>query len=255
MVRHSSEQEVSEKPYGWRGRFGFINPSIWDTTAYEFQRILPEGVMPIVYSLGVQRLTDEHFERARGRMLEALEALIGEESQAVCVGGVLPMLRGDSGIRKMISRLRESTGIPIQQTLEIVQSALHSLDAQRIAIVTPYSETRNEQVKAFFVEKGCQVLRIRGLGIERNVDLTRVSPRQAYLLALEVARAAREAQAIYFPCSRWAIVSLIPRLEEELGLPVVTNVQAVSWWALHAIGAPGQTAGGGHLFAARPPDI
>lgn len=255
MAKQSSAREVPEKPYGWRGRFGFVNPSIWDTTAYEFQRILPDGVMPIVYSLGVQRLTDEHFERARGRMIEALQALIDEESQAVCVGGVLPMLRGDSGVREMINGLRASTGIPIRQTLEIVESALHSLGAQRIGIVTPYSEARNEQVKAFFGKKGFQVLGIQGLGIERNVDLTRVPPQHAYRLALEVARGAREAQAIYFPCSRWAVVSLIAPLEEELGLPVVTNVQAVSWWALHAIGVAERPAAGGTLFGAKPADL
>jgi maleate cis-trans isomerase len=239
---------IETKPYGWRGRFGYVNPSIWDTTAYEFLKILPEGVMVTVYSLGVQRLTEDHFQRARSRLVEAVEALIGEEAQAVCIGGLLPMLRGDNETPAVIDDLRRRSGIPIQQTSRIVENAFRKLGVSKIGIVTPYRDATNAQVKTSFDSKGFEVVHIQGLGIERNVDLTRVSPEQMYRLALEVAAKAPEAEALYFPCSRLAVASLIAPLEEEIGRPVVTNVQAVTWWALNAIGADPCSIGFGKLL-------
>ncbi len=242
-------ERIETKPYGWRGRFGYVNPSIWDTTAYEFQRTLPEGVMITVYSLGVQHLTEEHFERARNRLVEAVEALIAEETQAVCIGGVLPMLREDNKTPLMIDDLRQRSGIPIQQTSRIVENALRQLGVDKIGIVTPYRDATNAQVKTFFGNRGFEIVCIRGLGIERNVDLTRVSPEQVYRLALEVAAKAPEAEALYLPCSRLAAVSLIAPLEQEIGRPIVTNVQAVTWWALNAIGVDDRPTGFGKLLS------
>jgi maleate cis-trans isomerase len=242
---------IETKPYGWRGRFGYVNPSIWDTTAYEFLKILPEGVMVSVYSLGVQRLTEEHFERARNRLVEAVEALIAEETQAVCIGGVLPMLREDNKTPTVIDDIRRRSGIPIEQTSHIVESAFRKLGADKIGIVTPYREATNAQVKAFFGNRGFEVVHIKGLEIERNVDLTRVSPEQVYRLALEVAAKAPEAEALYFPCSRLAVASLIDPLEQKIGRPVVTNVQAVTWWALSAIGVNDRLTGFGRLLSVR----
>ena len=242
-------ERIETKPYGWRGRFGYVNPSIWDTTAYEFQKTLPEGVMITVYSLGVQRLTEEHFERARSRLVEAVEALIAEETQAVCIGGVLPMLREDNKTPAAIDDLRRRTGIPIQQTSHIVESAFRKLGVNKIGIVTPYRDVTNDQVKTFFGNRGFEIVHIQGLGIERNVDLTRVSSEQVYRLALEVAAKAPEAEALYFPCSRLAVASLIAPLEQEIGRPVVTNVQAVTWWALNAIGIDDRVTGFGRLLS------
>jgi maleate cis-trans isomerase len=239
---------IETKPYGWRGRFGYVNPSIWDTTAYEFLKILPEGVMVTVYSLGVQRLTEDHFGRARSRLVEAVEALIGEEAQAVCIGGLLPMLREDYKTPAVIDDLRRRNGIPIQQTSRIVENAFRKLGVRKIGIVTPYRDATNAQVKTSFDNKGFEVMHIQGLGIERNVDLTRVSPEQMYRLAIEVAAKAPEAEALYFPCSRLAVASLIAPLEEEIGRPVVTNVQAVTWWALNAIGVDPCSTGFGKLL-------
>jgi maleate isomerase len=105
------------------------------------------------------------------------------------------------------------------------------------------------QVKIFFGNEGFEVVHIQGLGIERNVDLTRVSPEQVYRLALEVAARAPAAEALYFPCSRLPVVSLIAPLEQETGRPVVTNVQAVTWWALDAIGIADRVDGFGRLFS------
>ena len=123
------------------------------------------------------------------------------------------------------------------------------LGVDKIGIVTPYRDVTNDQVKTFFGKRGFEIVHIQGLGIERNVDLTRVSSEQVYHLALEVAAKAPEAEALYFPCSRLAVVSLIAPLEQEIGRPVVSNVQAVTWWALNAIGIDDRVTGFGRLLS------
>ncbi len=49
--------------YGWRGKFGFINPAIADSVVLEFYKLLPEGVLATIVDQKVQNLADEDFAK------------------------------------------------------------------------------------------------------------------------------------------------------------------------------------------------
>jgi maleate cis-trans isomerase len=89
---------------------------------------------------------------------------------------------------------------------------------------------------------------MKGLGITRNVDLTRVPFHASYQLAVDVFRKSKNAEGIYMPCSRWPTVGNIAPLERDLGVPVVTNVQAMAWFGLKSLGIKEKVTGYGILL-------
>ncbi len=93
------------------------------------------------------------------------------------------------------------------------------------------------------------MLTIQGLGIERNIEIARVAPYDAYQLGRKVFRDSGEkADAVYFSCGRWPIVSLMQKLEDDLGVPVVCSVSLQIWASLRLMKFHGKVEGYGKLM-------
>jgi maleate cis-trans isomerase len=66
------------------------------------------------------------------------------------------------------------------------------------------------------------------VGIVASIELGRVGPESAYQLGLRADRP--EADAIIMPGGNWRCMSIVERLEQKVGKPVLSN-NAVSLWA------------------------
>lgn len=73
--------------YGWRGKIGHVCPAIYDTGAYEFERVLPDGVITVTVTLNVQQLVPSEFERAAALLVEGAKKLAAEDAGALIAGG------------------------------------------------------------------------------------------------------------------------------------------------------------------------
>jgi arylmalonate decarboxylase len=81
-------------------------------------------------------------------------------------------------------------------------------------------------------------------------DLRRLPDDLAYRLAHEVVAAAPGAEAVYIACPIWRGVSgSLARLEDELGLPVVSTFTPVLWSAMRALDIDAPVPGYGRLLA------
>ena len=235
--------------YGWRGRFGHVSPALHDTQGYEMDQLLPEGVMVITTTLNVQNLVKEEFERAFSVMEAGALALAREEAGAIIIGGdPIFCLKGLGSHQKMIDAVYSKTHVPTSTTLSASMDALKGLGVKRVVIATPFIEERVEALRRYLDGSGFEVVGMKGLGITRNVDLTRVPFHASYQLAVEVFRKAKNAEGIYMPCSRWPTVGNIAPLERDLGVPVVTNIQAMAWFGLKSLGIREKVTGYGILL-------
>ena len=61
--------------YGWRGRIGFISPAPIDSVAYEFYRLVPDGVVLVANSLKMQKITMENIENTLAATVGAAREL------------------------------------------------------------------------------------------------------------------------------------------------------------------------------------
>jgi maleate cis-trans isomerase len=237
--------------YGWRGKLGFVNPSICDTVLLELYRILPEGVLITPVDLKVQNLVDKEFQEAMGKIEEAVKVLDYEEIQAILVAGTPPIIKlGFEADKEIIKAVEILTGKPASTGPTAEVDALRSLGLKRIALVSPFAETLNQNLKAFLEHRGFQVVISKGLGIVKNVDLAKQPFHAAYMLAKEAFLEAKgNVDGIFISCPRWPTVRSIAPLEQDLGVPVITGAQAIVWKSLSMLSIHEVQKGYGKLFA------
>ncbi|SMD03849.1 maleate isomerase [Fulvimarina manganoxydans] len=127
---------------------------------------------------------------------------------------------------------------------------LKALGAKRISLLTPYSFAVSRPMAAYFGTHGFEVDRLTALEIQSDTAMAELSPDSIVDAAVEAV--SPEADALFISCTALRSVSVVDRIEEKIGRPVVTSNQAAVWRCLAACGAlPGRYAPG-RLFAQRP---
>jgi maleate isomerase len=154
-----------------------------------------------------------------------------------CTSG--SFVAGRAGERALVDAML-ATGVPAAVTTSgALVSALHALDVARVAVATPYDEAITALLVAFLHESGIGVTRADRLGLDSAIWAV---PRE---VTLELVRRAwtEDCDAVLVSCTNLATYDVIPALEQELGVPVVSANQATMWAAVSLAGLTAQGAG------------
>jgi len=237
--------------YGWRARIGIVFPSRGDSFIYEFYQIVPKGVVLVPSIIGLFNLTKEELSAA---ILEyrtaALDlAKVGVNAIAL-TGSPLFQLQGFGSDLEMIREVEKETGIPTLTSVTAEVEAMRYLKMNKLVIATPFRDEVNERNAAWYLKAGFEVLKIKGLGIEKNSEIARLPFYAPYQLARETFLETPGAEGIYIACPRWGTVEIIEKLEQDLGIPVVTSSQATIWMALRKANVREPIQGYGRLMRA-----
>jgi maleate isomerase len=208
----------------WIGR---IEPSMWFEGAW-WQEILPPDVRLAVLSLGVRRLRDEDLLKAHEQILEKVEQLDAEGVDVINVGGSpVVTLYGKAGHERLIEEIAARTSRPFVTALQAEIEAIRSVsDGQHILIASPYPIAQTERRVTVLAEEGLNVVAHDSLDIERNRVIAVLDPSDVAKQAIDLARSNPHGDVIYMPCGSLPVTSVIDRIEDATGVPVVTCVQA-----------------------------
>jgi maleate isomerase len=237
--------------YGWRARIGHIAPAILDTSAEEFRKLLPEGVLHVGLTISepIQTLGPEQAAAAFERMVEAGKRLALEKVDVlICGGGPVALSKGPNGDAELAGKLRQATALPVVMANAAVVEALRRFRARTVAAISPFVEARNREIKEFLEASGFSVPVTRGLGLVKNIDFAMQSGEAAYDLARRVAAETPEADAIYIACPRWPTVDIIKALEADTGKLVISAAAAMVWGALRSVNIRDCRPGYGRLM-------
>lgn len=143
-------------------------------------------------------------------------------------------------------RIEQATGLPALATSEALVQALKVLKVKKIVLLTPYLREVNEREVAFLKEAGFEILSETGLGLNTNTEMA-VLPAQTWV---DLGRKHRNerADAYLISCTAVRSAEVIDALERELGRPVVTSNQAITWHCLRAGGVEDRVEGFGALL-------
>lgn len=136
--------------------------------------------------------------------------------------------------------------------IEASRAALDHLGRPRVALFTPYVEAGTAALKAELEKGGVAVVTAKGLGLntspERFRTVARMTPESLVdeVLAMEL----DGAEAVFLGCCDLPTLAAIPLLEERLGRPVISMVQALFWAAMRALGHTTLPYRPGRLLAA-----
>jgi len=145
-------------------------------------------------------------------------------------------------------------GVPCVATAPALVHACEFLGIKTVSLATPYHDALNDHEVEFFAQCGIRTLSVKGLGIgaggpHEYVKIAKV-PKEAVFAHCRAADVPG-AQGMIVSCTDFQALEAIPRLEAELGKPVVSSNLATFWAALRAAGLRQPIAGFGRLLEAQ----
>jgi maleate cis-trans isomerase len=228
-------------------RFGLLTPSSNTTQEPEFFAALPPDVTLHTGRVAYRDITPEEQMRCVLELESESRKLADAEVDVIVFAATAPTLAKGIGYdRELIKRMEDASGRPATTAATAFVDALSLLGARRIAIGAPWSRTMDKPMVAFMQEHGFDVVHSEVVGIVASIELGRIGPENAYELGLRADRP--EADAIIMPGGNWRCMSIIERLEQKVGKPVICN-NAVSIWAgLRLLGRDDSLHGFGMLL-------
>jgi len=215
--------------------------------------LLPGDVQRISASIEISDYTPEGVDQAiRQRYWPCVDALISQGVNRITLAG-LPIASqlGRPRVLALAEETTRKTGVPADSHAEATVAALAHVGARRVAIASRWSEQLNGALLAYLGQAGVEVLTITTAGqwakqafsmsIEEGVKL-------AFQLGREAMKRAPKAEALLLAGGAWRSLAAVPILEDDYGIPVITNPIAQVWRLMNAGVAPA-VQGWGRLLA------
>ena len=210
-------------------RFGLLTPSSNTTQEPEFTAALPSCVSLHTGRVAYRDITPEEQDRCVLELESESRKLGDAEVDVIVFAATAPTLAKGKGYdRELIKRMEDASGRPATTAATAFVGALNELGVKKIALGQPWSKTMEKPMVAFMQAHGFEVVHSETVGIVSGVELGRIGPDAAYDLGRKSDRPA--AEAVVMPGGNWIAMSMIERLERDLGKPVLCN-NAVSIWA------------------------
>lgn len=233
--------------YGWRKRVGLIVPSSNTTMECEMWSALPQGISLHTARVPLKDVNIGALEDMDRSSMNAATSLLDAEVDCIlfgCTSGSL--IKGKEYNTRKSEEREKKLKVPFITTSTAVVEALKSFSAKEISVVTPYIDEVNEREKEFLESCGFRVQSIRGMGIEKNKEIGKVTPEELYRFA----SGHSEGDCLFISCTNLRTFEIIEVLERDIGIPVVTSNQASLWFSLNRMGIKERLEGLGSLWRA-----
>ncbi|MGX5182805.1 maleate cis-trans isomerase family protein [Streptomyces avermitilis] len=190
--------------------------------------------VPVEVSLDLARLVSEH--ETLGDAVRALNAVAPEVVAYACTSG--SFVGGIAGERAMCEAMTRAGAVPSLTTSGALLAALAELRARRIALVTPYTVSVTQSLEDYLVGGGVRVTGRAFMGLTRHI--WKVPYRDVVDMARQAVGgrlpAGGTADALFISCTNLPTYDVIPQLEAELRIPVISANQVTMWAALRHLG-------------------
>ena len=183
----------------------------------------------------------DHLGEATGRLVPGSRLDVLAFS---CTSGLVAI--GAARVRAALAT--ERPDVPVVTPVEAGAKGLQGLGVRRLSILAPYHREAADLVAGHFEGAGFALDRCSTFDLDGDLQMNRLS---AAALKAGAARALHpESDALFISCTGLRTAGIVAELEAELGVPVVTSNQAMSWDCLVTAGiSPGDLAPGeGRLF-------
>jgi maleate isomerase len=199
----------------------------------------------------VQRLVSDQLGAILDRYEAGVREMVYEECDVIQLGGTPPVTSGIPGTEeRLLERARSIASVPIFTGVQAEIEAMRAVGARRVAVATPYTEALTDKFRVYFEQQGFTIPAVQSLGIERNVELSKLPHHAAYRAARAAFDAAGGAvDAVHLTCPRWGTITVLERLEQDLGVPVTSSSQSTIYGALLRLRIHDPIVGYGSLLA------
>ena len=160
-----------------------------------------------------------------------------------CTSG--SMVIGPDGVAAAIHAVRP--GVPVSNPVSAALDGLRALGARRIALLTPYPDRTNAVVGDYVAGQGFEIVAKGSFKQSGGPFIARIPPEDIYEAG--VALGGNEVDALFVSCTALRVSSVLERIEDRIGKPVVASNQALAWDCLRRAGIDDAVPNAGRLFA------
>ncbi len=215
--------------------------------------LLPPDIRRISSSIEITDYTLQGVNEAIGaRYWTCVDELVAQGANSISLAGFpIASQLGRSRVLELIEETGSRTGVTADAQAEATIAAMRHLGVTRVAVASRWSAELNKALRAYLDHAEIEVLSMTSVGqwakqafsmsIEEGVKL-------AFQLGREAMKQAPDAQALLMPGGAWRSLAAVPILEEDFGIPVITNPIA-EVWRLIAAGIAPPVKGWGRLLA------
>lgn len=234
--------------YGARAKLGLIYPSPGWVMEPEFYQMSPEGVITCTTRVSNVETNVEQLSLIGDKSIEAVKMLIQAPVDVIALGCTSGSFVGGVEYDKNLTRKMEavSKGVPCITTSSSVLEALRAYGVKRIAVATPYIDEVNEKARLFLEDSGLEVTNLIGLGLLYDSEIDSQSLETVYKLSKDADTV--DAEAVVILCTGIRSVPILKMLEQDLGKPVISAIQATFWNSLRVSGVMDKISGYGSLL-------
>jgi maleate isomerase len=220
----SQQGNVSEKPAN--KRVGVLVPSSNTVMETDFYRRTPPGVTVHTGRMFMEETTAEAEERMLDEFATPAARALATARPDVVVFGCTSAgaLRGNDYDGLLCERLSQLSAAPVVSVIASVRRAIGSRRGTRIGVITPYVDELNDKIRASLEADGVHVVGIHGLGITENFEIAEVPPDEIVEFGKRCFMGA-DIDLLFASCTNFRAVDARERLQEQVGVPVVTSNQ------------------------------
>lgn len=211
----------------------------WLTTRYDAGTETEELTCAVLSAYA-----DPETLRRAARMLHAVEPDL-----VACGDHAASFIAGTAGEQGMIDAIEAELGCSAVTMGAAMREALSALDAQCIALVSPYSSDVTDALIGYMEASGITVVACHVAGATRELDIgTRTAEAWRNELIAFVQKLETTPDAVVLAGGGVRFAAAITAFEAQVGLPVVTGPGALVRAALLRLGLPAARPGRGALF-------
>ncbi|MFC5949544.1 Asp/Glu racemase [Pseudonocardia lutea] len=202
----------------------------------------------------MKQVTREELLAMVGRAVECATAVSDAAVDAIAYACLVAVMAQGPGAHKESEQVIADAARANGHPAEVVSSAgalvrtLRGLGYSRVAIVTPYMAPLTRMVREYIEGEGIEVLDAVALEVPDNLEVGRLDPGRLPGIARGLEQDGADA-IVLSACVQMPSLPAVQRVEDELGLPVVTAATATAYEVLTALGHRPAIPGAGRLLA------
>jgi maleate cis-trans isomerase len=184
-------------------------------------------------------LTPEDLPAYRASTLAAVQPHAKDGADLVIYGCTSAgFLAGPQGDTEAVRSLSSLVGAPVVSTAVAMGAALKHCGLQRVDLVSPYIDWKNEVLVAFLAAAGVTVAGCDSFRAQNPTDLGAITSEMVLQKCLEVARP--DSPGLFIACVQLPTLDVLPMLAAKLQRPAWSAVRAAAWAALEALDLPAE---------------
>jgi maleate isomerase len=240
-------------------RIGLIVPSSNTTMETELPELLgrrPERFTFHSARASMAQVTPEELDRMVRASDVAAQSVADAPVEVIayaCLVAVMargPGAHGDvqAGLERAL--LEAPRQPPLVTSAGALVDALQALEAERVALITPYAPALADLVADYVRGEGFDVAALVALNVVDNVEVGRIPSETLVEQARRAHSEAGDLDALVLSCCvQMPSLDVVAAVEEELGVPVVTAATATARSILLALGLDPVVPGAGRALA------